>query len=275
MARVFRHPALPDYFEEISDVKVGAPARSIVPQYEQPKVLLFPNLKLDIDVNLWASLDTDEAPIFKKLMLKGDPPRVASSDPYIDPQRERIEQAAARMFEQIMPIYHDLFSPYEFLAKQTVCRLNNLKNLAMHIDSYSQDIPTHHARMFINLDNQPRIWQTSWRIQDVFERFADSIHANELATMSDTDLWNALRYRNFGADPKEWWDAQPRHVVFLDPGDVWIVDSRQVAHQIFYGRRCLTIDFTVDRASMIDPTRHYLGLVQDFRRMRLEQVAEA
>jgi hypothetical protein len=129
--------------------------------------------------------------------------------------------------------------------------------------------------MFINLDNQPRIWHTSWRIQDVFERFADSIQSAELATMSDAELWNALRYRNFGADPKEWWDAQPRHVIFLDPGDVWIVDSRQVAHQIFYGRRCLTIDFTVDRASMIDPTRHYLGLVQDFRRMRLEQVAAA
>lgn len=275
MASIFRHPLLPDYFEEVPEVRVGAPAASIVRQYESPKVLLFPNLKLDIDVDLWASLETDEAQIFKKLMLKGDPPRVASVDPSIDPQREKIEGATARIFEQVMPIYRDLFAPYSFIARQTVCRLNNIKNMAMHIDSYAQDLPTHHARMFINLDSQPRIWHTSWRIQDVFERLADSISSDELANMSDTDLWNALRYRNFGSNPREWWDNQPRHVIFLDPGDVWIVDSRQVAHQIFYGRRCLTIDFTVDRASMLDPQRHYLGLVQDFRRRRLEHVLAA
>ena len=53
-----------------------------------------------------------------------------------------------------------------------------------------------------------------------------------------------------------------------DPGDVWIVDSRQIAHQIFYGRRALSIDFSVKRESMENPDRHYLSFVDRFREMR-------
>ncbi len=77
-----------------------------------------------------------------------------------------------------------------------------------------------------------------------------------------SDLRVGLNHAAFGGPVWHWWDRQPRHVAYFAPGDVWAVDSRQVAHQIFYGRRAVSIDFFVERASMADPGRHYLAMAQ-------------
>ena len=74
-----------------------------------------------------------------------------------------------------------------------------------------------------------------------------------------------MSFTLFGDSPKKWWDTQPRHVAYFAPGDIWIVDSRQIAHQIFYGRRALSIDFSVPKSAMLDPSRHYLSFVDQFR----------
>src|SRR5690349_20613382 len=116
MATLLRNPALPDYFVEVPDVRVGGRAPSIERDYEAAKVLVFPGLKLDIDFDLWASLPTDTAPVFKKLKVAGDPPRVRTADPAVEAVRGPIESAATRLFEQVMPLYHQLFAPYSFAA---------------------------------------------------------------------------------------------------------------------------------------------------------------
>lgn len=51
-------------------------------------------------------------------------------------------------------------------------------------------------------------------------------------------------------------------------GEVWMVDSRRISHQIFYGRRALSVDYIATPQSMSDPRKHYLAPVERYRRDR-------
>jgi hypothetical protein len=143
-----------------------------------------------------------------------------------------------------------------------VWRLNTIRNENLHVDTYNQLFPEHFARLFINLDREPRIWQTSYTVEEIAVRWAEAVTGQEA---DGGEVFVALNRAAFGGKSKIWWDNQPRHVAYFDPGDVWCVDSRQIAHQIFYGRRAVSFDFFVDPASMRDPGKHYLRLAEGYR----------
>ena len=92
-----------------------------------------------------------------------------------------------------------------------------------------------------------------------------TIPPGQLKKLDRGQVWSKLNSSFFGQNSREWWDDQPRHIAFFAPGDVWVVDSRQVAHQIFYGRRALSIDFSVPKQHMKNPARHYLEIAENFR----------
>jgi hypothetical protein len=276
MADIFVNPHLPNYFMSAAEVTSAATARSLVDEYEAAKVILLPNLKERIDVDFWARFDSDPYPELKKFGPTLDP----SND--TGEQRRQLkkalisrglEKAAAdvlieqfqRLIADLLPIYSAIFAGYAFERWKVMLRLNTIMAENMHVDTYKKENELHFARMFINLDTQPRIWHTSWRIQDMIERALGRIPPHTIEGLTRGEVWSRINKSFFGQNSREWWDDQPRHVAFFEPGDVWIVDSRQVAHQIFYGRRALSIDFAVPKDQMKDPTRHYLNIAERFR----------
>lgn len=279
MAAIFRNPELTDYFQAAKGVTAGVDAASlpaVTPAYEAARVITFPELKLDIDFDFWASLPTDGVPAFRKLTLHGAELKVSDKARQTGATPELVEQVRRQvqaLYRQVMPVYEAVFRPYRFLKRQSVVRVDTILNSDMHIDTYEVEFPDHFARLFINLDDQPRIWQTSYTIEEIFARFGADIPAEDYERLSNIELWKSFRRTAFTGDPRKWWDNRPRHVVYFQPGDVWAVDSRQVAHQIFYGRRAISIDFTVDTGTMLDPGRHYLALLDRFRRERLGATA--
>lgn len=276
MGAIFKNPQLPDYFHEVPGVTVGSPPEnvpSIVAPYETGKVITFPNLKLDIDFDFWESVPTDAYPDLKKFssFASADP---TAPDALLDKHMARaalpsdleaqIRPQIQKFYADILPIYERLFAGYKFNQRRVTWRLNLIHNEDMHVDTYADEYPDHFARMFINLDRQPRIWQTSWSIDEMIERYGDRIPQEKLASCSRAQTWKENKNATFGPTA-QWWDAEPRHVAYFDPGEAWIVDSRQVAHQIFYGRRAVSIDFWVDQSSMQNPDRHYLNITDAFR----------
>lgn len=282
MADLFINPNLPDYYVSAPEVTSAGNARSYVPEFEAGKVVSFPNLKVDVDFDFWAALETKTHPGLRKFggLVQDDNNLTVKLHRESLQQRgvpERTIDALCDQFQAIyatmLPVYRAVFEGYKFQKKKVVWRLNTLMNENMHLDVYAEESPEHFARMFINLDNQPRIWQTSWTIDDLIVRLKGKIPEQALKEKSRADLWKELSFALFGPSPQEWWDEQPRHVAYFEPGDVWIVDSRQVAHQIFYGRRALSIDFSVARETMQDPSRYYLEFVDRFRAENLNSVA--
>jgi hypothetical protein len=273
---LFVNPHLPNYFVNASDVTSAASARDYVAEYEEGKVIIFPNLNADIDVDFWSSLDLDAYPSLKKYSFhlgaedECDPAQQAHRLAGQGLDRELALQLAATLcatLATLLPIYHSFFSGYEFDRdkKKVVWRLNTIMNENMHVDTYREENEQHFARMFVNLDRQPRIWQTSWPIDDMVRRLHGRIAPDRLRSMTRGEIWGEINRSTFGKSSREWWDDQPRHVAYFRPGDIWIVDSRQVSHQIFYGRRALSIDFSLPRERMKNPERHYLEIADRFR----------
>ena len=281
MAVIYKHPELTDYFRRIG-VRASTPRPeipSICRPYEGGLVLQFPNLDLGIDHEFWAGLKTDDIARLKKLSSSptpGDP----SHDPVLDRRLEeasvpwglkrKLRREIGRLYERALPVYESLFSGYRFKRRQVVWRLNTVRNENMHVDTYVEDFADHFARLFINLDDQPRIWMTSWTLEQMYERFGDQLPRDLLYQGDPGQIHKAINQAAFGGRSTVWWDSQPRHVAYFEPGDVWAVDSRQVSHQIFYGRRAVSIDFFVDRDSMVKPKRHYLQTASRFRSRTLK-----
>jgi hypothetical protein len=274
LANLFINPNLPNYFVSAPEVTSAATARSYVSEFEAGKVVTFPNLKARIDHNFWAELDTNRYPALRKFggSLQDDNSvtiklhRESLSQKGLEaPLIETLCSQFEAIYGALLPAYRSIFAEYSFEKRKVVWRLNTLMNENMHLDVYPEERDEHFARMFINLDNQPRIWQTSWTVDDLVEKLRGKIPSEALRLKSRADLWKDLSFSLFGKSPEEWWDDQPRHVAYFAPGDIWIVDSRQVSHQIFYGRRALSIDFSVATGSMNDPSRHYLSFVDQLR----------
>lgn len=283
MATIFKNPALPDYFLELPEVTAARPpSRSYVPEYEAAKLLCFPNLKFKIDHQFWADLPTDRYPGMKKFSCRIDEEqqRARSWSPWArrrqgEATRRALEKAGlpaklcnalwsqmSALFDQVLPIYHALFEGYTFSDKRVVFRLNTTLNENLHFDSYRQEYPAHFARLFINLDTQPRIWHTSYAVDELSQRFGRTIDPAARDTTTSNRFWRELNKAAFRKDIEE---PHPRHVIYFDPGDAWAVESRRLSHQIFYGRRAVSIDFVVPASAMLDPGLHYLALAERYR----------
>ena len=273
MPVIFKHPRLTDYFVRVVDARADSPETtpSIIKPYEAGRIISFPELRFDIDFDYWASLPTEAYRGLKKLSSSPSA-RDPAKDPVLDRRladaripvdiERRLKREIRGIYEQVLPIYEALFSGYRFVRRQVVWRLNTIRNENLHIDTYATEFEEHFARLFINLDNQPRIWMTSFTTEELFQRFGAGLTREQLETMNAGQVRAALNSIVFGGRSNVWWDRQPRHMIYFDPGDVWAVDSRQVSHQIFYGRRAVSIDFFVDKASMRKPKRHYLHMAE-------------
>ncbi|WP_165448722.1 Kdo hydroxylase family protein [Rhizobium ruizarguesonis] len=264
---------MPNYFISADEVREGMTPRSYVKEYEDAKVIVFPNLRPAVDFDFWASLDTDKYPGLKKLPHSPDLTDLSNMNDAAkkmkarDVPEELVPKLCAemsRIYQAVIPAYQAIFGEYQFMKSSVVWRLNTIMAENLHLDTPADLSPHHFARMFVNLDTQPRIWQTSWTAADVSEILKGKMPSEALEAPANV-LWMKMNLSTFGKNSSEFWDEQPRHVAFFDPGDVWIVDSRQVAHQIFYGRRAVSIDFFVDPAKMLNPTKHYVAIAEKFR----------
>lgn len=277
MAIIKKNPNLPDYFREVRGVALGAQPSAvpnIVDLYEDAKVLWYPELKPSIDADFWASLDTRSLPALKKLStlsnLDGSQDQTSTTTLTTRLEKAGVERGLAveiarhmsSLLEQVMPLYQPLFGGYRFIKGRVVWRLQDIYAENLHLDSYLEANPNHFARMFINLDTQPRIWHTSWQAEDVIRIAKGRVPRQDVTRLPANDLWASFNGAVFGKTSREWWDDQPRHIAFFEPGDVWSVDSRLVAHQIFYGRRAVSIDFSVDPDSMHAGDKQYLRLAE-------------
>ncbi len=247
--------------------------RPVIDAYEAGKVLYLKNLDLGWTTPSGLPADRQLQGLEEAHLDPGRGQRPAR--PVARPAPGRRQGAAGagaeaeardrRFYKKALPIYEALFKGYRFTRRHVVWRLNTIRNENLHVDTYQTEYPEHFARMFINLDDQPRIWMTSYAVDEMFDKFGGRIAPEVISGGTSAEIHAALNAETFGGRSNIWWDGQPRHVAMFAPGDVWIVDSRQIAHQIFYGRRAVSIDFVVDPASMHDPSRHYYAAAEAFR----------
>ncbi len=131
-------------------------------------------------------------------------------------------------------------------AKPTVVRLvtrfseTRVENL--HFD-FDADSDSHEAfRLYVNLDAAPRIWATSYQVTDLIRRGGQRLTRGIDPALPSETILKRVATRAFGG-----WNQRaterlaPRHLVYVDPGDVFFLDGRCVGHQVLSGHRVLSV----------------------------------
>lgn len=126
--------------------------------------------------------------------------------------------------------------------RQVVCRFSEtrMENLHFDLDKNSDD---HEAfRLYINLDAHPRIWSISYPVTDLITQGGRRMTDNIPLDLPAEVKLERITGRAFGGwNQRATERKSPRHMIFFDPGDVWIVDGRSVSHQVLQGQRVLSV----------------------------------
>ena len=285
MARLFLNRDLPNYFTSC-DLKSADPETlpKLVEDYETGKVILLENVDLDFDAPFLQSVLFPPERDLKKFKASQfveayeydgelDSRIVESVFAGDRGKASRFAEEVAYLNSRLEHLIERLFPRYRVEEHRTTWRLTETVNENLHIDAYREEISTHHVRLFVNLDDIPRIWHTSYTLDQMLAAHMESLDPDLLATASPGEICRELNQAVFGGWDVAGRDGRPRHVAFFDPGEVWLVDSRKVSHQIFYGRRALSTESAISPQSMARPETHYLHMVDNARRALLQRDA--
>ncbi|MEO5861670.1 MAG: hypothetical protein ABIQ03_04320 [Burkholderiales bacterium] len=282
MAKIFRHPDVEDYFHFFDmEQEALALATKATELYESGQAFILKDFLLDFDKNFLASLEFDDDATkkfksinflkqFKQFTFPG-----ASPNTYDDLLRNTFDGNKKRMnhfAEQVRSINNQidsiiarLFPRYQIEKPSITWRLNETINENLHVDVYNEDLPNHHLRLFVNLDTVPRIWHTSHTLEHILKNSLHLLDEEFVRTSTPGRICHALNFAVFKGFEEAGREGLPKHIVFFDPGEVWIVDSRKVSHQIFYGRKALSVEHAIVNTSMKNPSLHYYEIVNRYR----------
>lgn len=283
MAQIFRHPEVEDYFHSLDfNQPIESLSHEAIRLYESAQVFLLKNANVDCDREFLSSLrfeNTTAAKKFKSLDFEKRYLAFRKKKVDIEFYRELLQSTFngdyARMDyfaeqvgsinRQTSAIIDKLFGSYRIEKPSITWRLTETINENLHVDVYNEDFPEHHLRLFVNLDVVPRIWHTSHTLEHLLQTSLHLLDNNFLQTATPGRICHALNFAVFKGFPEAGREGMPKHIAFFDPGEIWCVDSRKISHQIFYGRKALSTEHAIQRASMTDSNAHYYEIVNRYR----------
>jgi len=293
VALIERHPAVEDYFTELSLAEV-AERGGVADIFEEGRVVLLKNYRLDLDFGALAALSkSTEAvsdPVLRKklkkmtapLFFEGDPPvRKGGRLLFRDPVRQAVFdvicngdedtfERAARALEsahgEVLRLFDICFPAYDSFRLVPSIRLTRTLFENLHWDNHSIEDDFHQARIFANLDTRPRIWHVGHRFPDWIRMHYDEYDLGRFAGKDPNLLIDFVTGEVLGGTRKTWMDNEPRHRIAFDPGEVWLGESRLISHQIYYGEAAMVYMWFVNAASMADAENRFNNRVEAVHR---------
>lgn len=269
MATILRDPLVNDHIVEmgIESDSDCAEARRL---YEEGNLVLLRGARFDLDYAFLNSLNFDvDGPteLLRKLKKYGgdrviglDPSSSNSLDQFVF--REIFESDTGKLSyfqEQVKSgdsqsdaLYARLFPNYVSTRSVYTWRFTSTMFENLHWDNFGIPEPFHQVRIFTNIASSPRLWRTSHRIDD----FADSIYGQcGLAQLADGigDDLNRTVNRFVGGMKAACLDRLPKNHIAFEQGDVWICETRLVAHQIYHGEKAFAAMYFSDPQTMDRP----------------------
>ena len=176
---------------------------------------------------------------------------------------ERVKQIDSKVFSLMDKM------GYKIVSHVKVFRNTLTENEDLHFDIFNPPPKnTGLIRVFINLDDDYRVWRNSLNIYEYTELNLEAIkklvqkqnikihlrkHEGEYKRFNhflSTEVLDSPMGENCDS-VFEGEIALPKIETKFAPGCAWVCDSIQSSHQIYYGKRCLNYDFRVDADSYI------------------------
>lgn len=145
-----------------------------------------------------------------------------------------------------------LFPDYVIKNANATWRFTVTEAEEMHYDSYGYSTDEDHkVRLFVNMDNVPRLWGASHSMPAAVAVYADRIRQANVDLGEHPNLFNATLNKLMP------WPEVPRTFLAFAPGAAWLVNSQLASHEIIFGRRMIGFTCDIEASSMQDPAKSF------------------
>ena len=268
MTKIIKSPDLPDCFVEIDwrDRAQGPEAFSerVVRHYEGGDVVILRNSPITADFELLNQISLPRGPAYKKirddrfthLQLNRESLRLHRYLLQHYPLKYRAFcREITRASDAIRDAAKQLFPGYRFTKTPCSWRFTPTGPEHMHIDHFGalgDEEEKWYLRIFLNVDEEPRLWNLGYTLEGMAARFYRESGMAEWRDGRGSDFSRELGLWLYGKKGENRDGDWPRHEIEWATGDVWIVDSRLHSHQVMKGRRMMATGFEVDINTMRD-----------------------
>ena len=285
MPKIVRNPLIPDRIRLIDYAKYAdAPrtrAEELTDWYENGDLLILKNYRFEAGCDVFNQLLFPNRRYAAKTMLHVDDER------HGEPPREREWAEMAKLLEdtpvsldemkaavgaanaELMRVADALFPFYNYVRRHCVYNLAEMLAHNMHFDSPQHAGEFSQLRMFVNLDDFPRIWRVGGSLEDVVRETYAPARLDTTIGKHPRQFTRGATLQAFGDRYQSGAHGQPMHSIAFQPGEVWFLNPNMMAHEVVYGRRLLDGVFLFDASNLRNPKRYYPAIVED---LHLEQL---
>ncbi len=289
MTQLFAHPEVEDYFVEhdfrLAARQDGQAARqAVIDDFVGEKLILLRGLTFDADLPFLRSVTFHQKWKWKKLALtrfhaipadkrRNDPEIIEFVKDIFRDDWARFEyfvQQSAKINDQVLAALDLVFSSYRFSQRHVVWRFTEtrVENLHFDVDRHCDGLEL--VRLYVNLDDAPRMWYTSGTFSTAAYEWYDKLKLSRFRGQSTDALLKTLDTGVFGDWNARGRDKVARHLVLFEPGDVWLLDGRRVSHQVMYGRRVISTLFVAGQDGVPDPMKTFAHTVAELHQFHEE-----
>jgi hypothetical protein len=271
MTQVYLHPDIADYFVEYDFTEVRrSPAdggandlrRRIMEDYVAEKCILLRNVRIDYDKTFMGGVQFPPTWLYKKFPSRvvERPKPLWRSEPKQELCRDlfggdggryrKFEREVRAVNDGIRAVLDEVLRHHAVSATDIIWRHTEtrVENLHFDIDKDSADFES--VRLYLNMDDIPRIWHTSHPLSQILAAYYDELELAKLRGQPLERLLQVMSQRVFGNWASRGREQFPRHMALFEPGDMWIVDGRTLPHQVIYGRRVASSFYQLDSAAL-------------------------
>lgn len=267
MTQLYLHPGIEDYFVEYDfDALRRSPAdggpgdlrRRLMQDYVAEKCIVIRGVRVDYDREFIDRISFPPTWFYKKFpsrvvegpkplarseakqeicrdLFKGDPGLFAR----LETEVRAVNSALREVLDEILR--HHKVSADDITWRHTETRVENL-----HFDIDKDAAAFESVRLYLNMDDIPRLWHMSHPLSQIIEAYYDELELAQTAHEPLERLLQILSLRVFGNWASRGREQFPRHMVLFEPGDIWLCDGRTLPHQVIYGRRVASSFYRLD-----------------------------
>lgn len=211
---------------------------------------------------------------FKKLNDKNILERIEKNEENKD-VKKLLKEIDDKVFNLIKKLKYNVVS-YKKIYRNTFTEKENL-----HFDIFNPPKNNNGLlRVFINIDDDYRIWRNSVNIYEFVNKNFKKIRktSKKEKIRIDTNrgpnndnltnfIMKYILHSKFNEKCDEIFNDQinyPKIETKFAPGTAWICDSIQSSHQIYHGRKCINYDFIIDKKSYLSENNIYSNKIKPF-----------
>ncbi|QUT04349.1 Kdo hydroxylase family protein [Sphingobium phenoxybenzoativorans] len=209
----------------------------------------------------------------------GEPPRekewnslkeqIENADVSID----EFKSAVGKANGDLMDLCESLFPFYHYKRRYCIYNLCEMLAHNLHFDSPEHAGDFTQLRVFVNLDNFPRIWRIGEKLEQVVDDCYDTGRLKDSIGKHPREFTRQTTRSAFGDRYESGAHRYSMHSIAFHPGEVWFLNPNMLAHEVVYGRRILDGAFLFDASYLRNPQRFYPRIVETLHKEHLGAAA--